>query len=113
MNPIIDGKVLGGVIRDEKGRIVSGALNPNGKPVGTTSLKVFAREYLLSLPPEEKVKHLQTMNMIDVWKMAEGNPHSTTDETVKHIIPQPIMELSSLAKTPPMIDNPKPENNGS
>lgn len=47
--------------------------NPNGRPPGK-SLKTFAREYLESLPDEEKVKYLKTLPEDIVWKMAEGNP---------------------------------------
>lgn len=51
--------------------------NPNGRPPGK-SLKTFAREYLESLPDEEKVKYLKTLPEEIVWKMAEGNPEQNT-----------------------------------
>jgi len=56
--------------------------NPNGRPPGK-SLKTFAREYLESLPDDEKVEYLKTLPSEIVWKMAEGNPHSTEDVDVK------------------------------
>ena len=52
--------------------------NPNGRPKGKT-LKEFAREYLMSLPDDEKIEYLSSLPTEIVWKMAEGNPHSTTD----------------------------------
>lgn len=56
-------------------------------------------EFAKRLPPEL------------IWRMAEGNPHSTSDETVKHIIPTPIMKLdkidippTNVIEQPPMKD---------
>jgi hypothetical protein len=54
--------------------------NPNGRPKGKT-LKEFAREYLESLPDEEKVAYLATLPTEIVWKMAEGNPKQDNDVT--------------------------------
>jgi hypothetical protein len=54
--------------------------NPAGRPKGK-SLKTFAREFLESLPDEEKVKYLKTLPTDIVWKMAEGNPETKTDVT--------------------------------
>ena len=55
--------------------------NPGGRPKGSKSLKTFVREYLESLPEEEKIEYLKTLSPEMVWRMAEGNPHSTTDIT--------------------------------
>lgn len=55
--------------------------NPGGRPKGSKSLKTFAREYLESLPDDEKIEFLQTLPPELVWKMAEGNPESKTDVT--------------------------------
>jgi hypothetical protein len=54
--------------------------NPKGRPPGK-SLKTFAREYLESLPDDEKVEYLRTLDPDLVWKMAEGNPKQDTDVT--------------------------------
>lgn len=54
--------------------------NPNGRPKGKT-LKEFAREYLESLPDDEKLEYLETLPTELVWKMAEGNPANNTDIT--------------------------------
>lgn len=56
--------------------------NPKGRPPGK-SLKTFAREFLESLPDEEKVEYLKTLPEELVWKMAEGNPHQERDITSK------------------------------
>jgi hypothetical protein len=56
--------------------------NPNGRPKGKT-LKEFAREFLESLPDEEKIEYLATLPAEIVWKMAEGNPKQDTDITSK------------------------------
>lgn len=49
--------------------------NPAGRPIGK-SLKTFAREYLESLPDDEKIDYLATLPEEIVWKMAEGNPEN-------------------------------------
>lgn len=54
--------------------------NPGGRPKGK-SLKTFAREFLESLPDDEKIKYLKTLPADIVWKMAEGNPETKTDIT--------------------------------
>jgi hypothetical protein len=71
--------------------------NPAGRPPGSSSLKVFARDMLMEMPREEKLERLRKLSDEDfmgLWKMAEGNPHSTSDETVKHVIPVPILAIT-------------------
>lgn len=48
--------------------------NPSGRPKHSKSLKTFAKEYLESLPEDEKVEFMKTLPSELVWKMAEGNP---------------------------------------
>lgn len=55
--------------------------NPSGRPKGSKSLKTFAREYLESLPDDEKIEFLKTLPTELVWKMAEGNPKQDNDLT--------------------------------
>ena len=55
--------------------------NPGGRKVGVKSLKQFAREYLESLPDEEKIEYLKTLPTEIVWKMSEGMPQTNTDIT--------------------------------
>lgn len=68
--------------RDAKGRIVAGSasLHPAGRPKGKT-LKEFAREMLMSMSDEEKLAYLKQLPPEIVWRMSEGNPHTTTDVT--------------------------------
>lgn len=54
--------------------------NPNGRPKGKT-LKEFAREYLLTLPDDEKIDYLASLPTEIVWKMAEGNPKTDVEHT--------------------------------
>ena len=54
--------------------------NPAGRPVGKT-MKEFAREFLLKMDDEEKVKWLKSLGKDIVWRMAEGNPKQDTDIT--------------------------------
>lgn len=62
--------------------------NPNGRPKGKT-LKEFAREYLESLSPEDKIEYLATLPPEIVWRMAEGNP--SEDKKVTISVPRPIL----------------------
>lgn len=70
-------------LRDEKGQLLPGnTANPNGRPKGKT-LKEFARDLLMTMNEEEKVEYLKTLPKDIVWKMAEGNPHQTSESEVK------------------------------
>ena len=64
--------------------------NPKGRPPGKT-LKEFAREYLETLPENEKLKYLAGLPLDIVWKMAEGNPHNTGDMDIQGKI---VVEIS-------------------
>lgn len=83
-----------GIIRNEKGQIVpgSGPINPAGRPKGQT-MKEFAREFLMSMTPEEKREWLKGLSPEIVWRMSEGNPHNTQDVTSngEKIQAQPIL----------------------
>ncbi len=57
------------------------------------SMKEFARRYLLEMSEQDKKEFMSRLTPETIFKMAEGNPHSTEDTTVKHIIPTPIMSL--------------------
>lgn len=79
--------------------------NPGGRPKGK-SLKTFAREFLESLPDDEKVEYLKTLPSEIVWKMAEGNPETKTDITSDGK-PLPILSLKQDVLT----DNSNEQNN--
>lgn len=76
--------------------------NPAGRPKGKT-LKEFAREYLMSLPDEEKVDYLKTLPTEIVWKMAEGNPKQDTELSgeleVKGVVVLPQKNEDTLEAT--------------
>ena len=55
--------------------------NPSGRKKGSKSLKTYAREYLESLPDEEKEEYMHGMDKKTVWEMAEGKPKQDTDIT--------------------------------
>lgn len=82
--------------------------NPKGRPKGKT-LKEFAREYLESLPDDEKVQYLRTLPTEIVWKMAEGNPDTKSDLTSKGdaIVFMPTEVIKKIN------DNPTQEASGS
>ena len=56
--------------------------NPKGRPKGKT-MKEWAKDYLAKLPDEDKYKFLSGLPKEVIWKMAEGNPHSTGDVVVR------------------------------
>jgi len=64
--------------------------NPKGRPK-TKTLKEFAREFLSNMSDEQRMAYFSQLNPEFVWKMWEGNPHQTSDETVKLLIPKPIL----------------------
>ena len=65
--------------------------NPGGpgRPVGK-SLKEYSREYLASLTDEERQEFLEGIPKAEIWKMAEGNPHQSTDTKVE-LKPSPLL----------------------
>jgi len=79
--------------------------NPGGRPAGAKSLKTFAREYLESLPEEEKIEFLKTLPSEIVWKMSEGNPHQDNSHTgagggpIQILIPQEVAAAFNLNAT--------------
>lgn len=70
--------------------------NPGGRKKGSKSLKVFAREYLESLPEEEKIEFLKTLPTEIVWKMAEGNPKQDTEHSGTIKVERPIYAGKSV-----------------
>lgn len=54
--------------------------NPKGRPKGKT-MKEFAREFLLNMDEKAKEEWLASLSPEIVWKMAEGNPHNTSEES--------------------------------
>lgn len=72
--------------------------NPGGP--GRTpgkSLKEYSREYLASLTDKERQEYLEGLPKIEIWKMAEGNPHQSQDN---NIIGPVIVQWQSTSKSP-------------
>jgi len=55
--------------------------NPNGRPKGKT-MKEFAREYLMNMSDEDKLKWISKVSDDVVWKMAEGMPKQDIEANV-------------------------------
>lgn len=71
--------------------------NPKGRPKGKT-LKEFARDYLASLPDDEKVSYLASLPSEIVWRMAEGNPAQDVTSAGEKINPLPIYGGAAIPK---------------
>lgn len=56
--------------------------NPAGRPKGI-SLKEYAKMKLASMTDDEREDFLHGLPKETIWKLAEGNPQSTTDLTSK------------------------------
>ena len=65
--------------------------NPKGRPKGKT-MKEFAREYLESMTDEQRFEFMNSIEPEMIWKMSEGNPHSTNDVVVREP-PKPIADV--------------------
>jgi hypothetical protein len=68
--------------------------NPSGKKKGTVSLKTWAKKYLQTLSDEDKLTFMEGLPKEIIWKMAEGNPHSTQDTNVDGNITIQGVEIS-------------------
>jgi hypothetical protein len=64
--------------------------NPKGRPKGKT-LKDFTRDFLSNMSEEARLEFLKELPAETIWRMAEGNPHSTSDSKVEVTTPEPIL----------------------
>jgi hypothetical protein len=79
-------------IRDSAGRFVPGVSgNPSGRPKGT--MKDYLRRKFTELSDEEKERFLIENKVpgLDQIKLAEGNPHQSSD-TLVEIKPSPLLD---------------------
>lgn len=69
--------------RNPDGTIKSGVLNPNGRPVGTYSLKTKIINFLKENPEAEKklMAELLAKEQGLLLQMIDGRPHQATDVT--------------------------------
>jgi Family of unknown function (DUF5681) len=72
--------------------------NPKGRPKGTISLKEWAKKYIKDLSDDEKMSFLDGLPKVEVWKMAEGNPHNSGD--IKVDLPDNLTGLFKHANNP-------------
>jgi len=80
--------------RDSSGRWVKGKSgNLKGRPIGKT-MKEWAKEYLSRMTDEERDEFMDGMPKEIIWKMSEGNPHSTSDAKVEVTQPIPIIPVN-------------------
>jgi hypothetical protein len=71
--------------------------NPGGRPKGK-SLKTFAKEYLKTLSPEQKIDFMECLPPEIVWRMAEGNPQNDIISDGKALQPVPIINIQKKPK---------------
>ena len=53
--------------------------NPNGRPVGSVSMKTYVRNKLLSMTDEEREEFLQGIDKKVLWEMSEGKAKQDVD----------------------------------
>lgn len=78
------------VKRDSRGLFVKGTAPGPGRKPGKT-LKEYARDFLSCMTDEERQEFMDGLPKETIWKMAEGNPHSTTDLEVE-VKPKPLLD---------------------
>ncbi len=54
--------------------------NPGGRPAGQ-SLKMYAREMIERMSPDERQAYFEGIDKLKIWEMAEGKAESKTDIT--------------------------------
>ena len=79
--------------------------NPKGRPKGKT-MKEFAREFLLSMSNEDKIAFMNSLQPDMIWRMAEGNPHQSSDTEVT--FPETLIDLIKDAASNKTGDNKLP-----
>lgn len=59
--------------------------NPNGRPVGSISMKTYVRNKLLSMTDEEREVFLEGVDKKTLWEMSEGKAKQDieADVTIK------------------------------
>ena len=69
------------VIRNEKGQVISGTPNPNGRPKGSYSLKVLIEKKLRENPDiqEKLIADLLEKDQALVYQMIDGKPKQAID----------------------------------
>tara|TARA_R110000868_G_C10971076_1_gene769956 strand:+ start:4837 stop:5178 length:342 start_codon:yes stop_codon:yes gene_type:complete len=73
------------VIRNEKGQVISGTPNPNGRPKGTYSLKTLIEKKLRENPELEAklIADILEKEQALVYQMIDGRPKQVTELDAK------------------------------
>lgn len=66
--------------------------NIHGRPKGKT-MKEWAKDYLCRMTDEERDAFMEGISKDTIWKMADGNPHSSTDAKVEVTLPTPLIDV--------------------
>lgn len=75
--------------------------NPSGRPKGP-SMKTWAQNKLASMTEEEREEFLDGLPKDILWRMAEGQPHQSTETEVKGTLEIKFApEFKKDAPTPP------------
>lgn len=120
------------LVRDENGRVVSGVLNPNGRPKKGTTLTDLMKEYLESENPttgrlrkEEFVEKVALLaykgdptSLKLIWNYLDGMPKQTIEQTNLNVNAKGegyLVALKALEKlsqrTANVTDNTNPTDN--
>jgi hypothetical protein len=79
--------------------------NPAGRPVGTFSLKEYAKKKLASMTDAEREEYLEGLDKKIIWEMAEGKPKQDVDAaitgTIKVIVPSAVAEAFNINESTP------------
>ena len=65
--------------------------NPGGRPKGSISIKTYLKNKFEKMTDEEREEFLEWMPKLDIWRMIEWMPHSTTDITSNGESLQPVL----------------------
>ena len=53
--------------------------NPGGRPVGSKSMKQYAKEYLEAMDEEDRLEFLNSIDHKTIWEMSEGKAKQDLD----------------------------------
>lgn len=78
--------------------------NPNGRPVGSISLKEYARQMLSKMNDEERQEFLEGIDKKTIWEMSEGKAKQDTDvtsngKTIQIVVPQAVKDSFNIDAT--------------
>lgn len=63
--------------------------NPGGRPIGSKSMKTYAREYLENMDEDDRIAFLNSLDPKTIWEMSEGKAKQDMDikgEVVSKVI---------------------------